>query len=159
LPIMHNLVRSMGMWGFRMVSVYLLDALFVLEPTKFISGCMLSLSCMLQLGLPHINVVSKCDIADKEAVQAILQSESASWLTTRIGEQTNGKLKSLTGAIASVLDDYMMIGFVMLDIKEEDSLAAVLAHTDHAVQYGEDAEPREPTDLELGDEPLPSSEY
>lgn len=160
LPIMHNLVKSMTMWGFRMVSVYLLDALFVLEPTKFISGCMLSLSCMLQLSLPHINVVSKCDIADKEAVRAILHSESASWLTTKIGEQTNGKLRNLTGAIASVLDDYMMIGFVMLDIKDEDSLATVMAHTDHAVQYGEDAEPREPTDLELGDEPMPeSAEY
>jgi hypothetical protein len=48
--------------------VYLLDALFVLEPIKFISGCMLSLSCMLQLELPHVNVITKCDMADKEQV-------------------------------------------------------------------------------------------
>ncbi|CAE7566776.1 gpn3 [Symbiodinium microadriaticum] len=152
LPIMHNLVHNMTMWGFRMVSVYLLDALFVLEPTKFISGCMLSLSCMLQLGLPHINVVSKCDIADKEAVQAVLESDSASWLVSRVTAETNGKLKNLTSAIASVVDDYMMVGFVMLDIKDEDSLIAVLAHTDHAVQYGEDAEPKEPVDADMPDD-------
>ena len=152
LPIMHNLVHNMALWGFRMVSVYLLDALFVLEPSKFISGCMLSLSCMLQLGLPHINVVSKCDIADKEAVQAMLESDSASWLISRVNAETNGKLRKLTTAIASVVDDYMMVGFVMLDIKDEDSLIAVLAHTDHAVQYGEDAEPREPVDLDMADD-------
>lgn len=152
LPIMHNLVKSMTVWGFRMVSVYLVDALFVLEPSKFISGCMLSLSCMLQLGLPHVNVVSKCDIADKEAVEKILEADSASWLVSKMAGEANGKLRNLTSAIGSVVDDYMMVGFVMLDIKDEDSLAAVMAHTDHAVQYGEDAEPTEPVDADMSDE-------
>jgi hypothetical protein len=50
LPVMHNIARALDSWGYRSVGVYLLDALFVLEPAKFISGCMLSLSCMLQLG-------------------------------------------------------------------------------------------------------------
>jgi GPN-loop GTPase len=65
LPIMHNLAKHLQLWGFRVVSVYLLDALFALEPAKFISGCLLSLSCMLQLETPHLNVITKCDIADK----------------------------------------------------------------------------------------------
>ena len=68
LPVMRDLARILVSWGFRVMSVYLMDALFVLEPAKFISGCMLSLSCMLQLELPHVNVVTKCDIADKEQV-------------------------------------------------------------------------------------------
>lgn len=75
LPIMHNLSQQLVNWGFKVVSVYLLDALFVLEPAKFISGCMLSLSCMLQLELPHINVITKCDIADKEQIERVLDSE------------------------------------------------------------------------------------
>ena len=70
LPVMRDLARTLVSWGFRVMSVYLMDALFVLEPAKFISGCMLSLSCMLQLELPHINVVTKCDIADKEQVDS-----------------------------------------------------------------------------------------
>ena len=65
LTIMHDLVEMMTSWNFRLASVYLMDAIFVLEPSKFISGCLLSLSCMLQLELPHINVITKCDIADK----------------------------------------------------------------------------------------------
>jgi len=58
-------------WGHRVLSCYLLDALFVLEPSKFISGCMLSLSCMMQLELPHINVITKCDMADRAAVEKV----------------------------------------------------------------------------------------
>ena len=78
LPIMRDLARLIESWGYRAAAVYLLDALFVLEPTKFISGCMLSLSCMLQLELPHIGVVTKCDIADKEMIEWILDYESSS---------------------------------------------------------------------------------
>lgn len=144
LPIMHNLVKQIQMWGYQMVSVYLLDALFVLEPSKFISGCMLSLSCMLQLGLPHINVVTKCDLADKSQVLHILESESAVWITNEMNRAASVQYRKLTEAIGSVIDDYMMIGFVMLDITDEDSLTAVIAHADHAVQYGEDVEPMEP---------------
>ena len=143
LPVMHSLVRQIEMWGYRAVSVYLLDALFVLEPEKFISGCMLSLSCMLQLELPHINVVTKCDIADKEEVQRILEADSV-WTMNSKSRVNTGKLKGLTDALCSVIDDYMMVSFVMLDISDEDSMDLVLSHTDHAIQYGEDLEPHMP---------------
>jgi hypothetical protein len=150
---MHNLVRQIEMWGYRMVSVYLIDALFVLEPSKFISGCMLSLSCMLQLGLPHINVVTKCDLADKSDVQAVLESESTQWITQKYSHDvSSSKFNRLTNAIGTIIDDYMMIGFVMLDIQDEESIDCVLAHTDHAIQYGEDLEPMEPKDEEFPEE-------
>lgn len=32
------------------------------DVTKFISGCMASLSAMVQLELPHINIISKMDL-------------------------------------------------------------------------------------------------
>lgn len=142
LPIMNNLVRLMQRWGYTVVSVYLLDALFVIDPSKFISGCLLSLSCMLQLELPHINVITKCDMADKKEIEKILESEGA-WVISKMKQHINPKLKSLTQAISSVVDDYMMVSFVMLDISDEESITQVLALTDHAIQYGEDAEHRE----------------
>jgi hypothetical protein len=140
LPIMHNLARMLQTWGYTIVTVYLLDALFVIEPSKFISGCLLSLSCMLQMELPHVNVITKCDIADKNEIEKILNAEGA-WMINMMQKQTSiGKLGKLTDAIASVVDDYMMVSFVTLDISDEDSIATVLAFTDHAIQYGEDAE-------------------
>ena len=32
------------------------------DVTKFISGCMASLSAMIQLELPHVNILSKMDL-------------------------------------------------------------------------------------------------
>jgi GTPase SAR1 family protein len=135
LPIMHNLARLLTMWGYRVCSVYLLDALFVLEPHKFISGCMLSLSCMMQLELPHINVVTKCDLADKEELERVLDAEGSSFING-MNRSSPPKLKRFTQAMGSVIDDYMIVSFVLLDINDEDTIEEVLARTDHAIQYG-----------------------
>lgn len=52
-----------------------------------------------------------------------------------------------------LIDEYSMVNFIPLNIKDEDSLALVLYNIDLAVQYGEDLEPTEPKeyDLENGD--------
>ena len=135
LPIMHNLAKQLTAWGYQVVSVYLLDALFVLEPSKFISGCLLSLSCMLQVQTPHVNIITKCDIADKEQIEKVLDSEGA-WMINTLDRQTSGRLKKLTEAVSSIVDDYMMVSFVMLDPTDEESIEEVMIKTDHAIQYG-----------------------
>ena len=140
LPIMHDLVKQIVSWGFQVCSVYLLDALYVLEPAKFISGCLLSLSCMLQLETPHVNVITKCDIADKAQIERVLDAEGASMIRS-LDTQSQGKLKKLTQALCSVLDDYMLVSFVMLDVSDEESIEEVLMKTDHAIQYGNHALP------------------
>jgi GTPase SAR1 family protein len=43
LPVMHDLAKLLTMWGYKVVSVYILDALTVLEPSKFVSGIYLSI--------------------------------------------------------------------------------------------------------------------
>ena len=67
-------------------------------------------------------------------------------------QRTNVKMRRLTEAMSSVIDDYMMVSFACLDPTDEDSIEDVLARTDHAVQYGEDLEPREPNFAEEGEE-------
>lgn len=152
LPIMQNLANLLKTWDFSVVSVYLMDANFVLEPSKFISGCMLSLSCMLQLELPHVNVVTKCDIADKEQVERVLDAEGTGMISMMEKRATPAKLQQLTRAIGSVVDDYMIVSFTMLDVSSEDSIELVLAHVDNAMQYGEDLEPKELADMDDGGE-------
>jgi GPN-loop GTPase len=39
---------------------------FVSDVTKYISGCMASLSAMIQLELPHINILSKMDLVSNK---------------------------------------------------------------------------------------------
>ncbi len=135
LPIMKNLAKMLSSWGYRVGSVYLLDALFVLDPPKFISGCMLSLSCMLQLELPHINVITKCDMADKEQIDMILDSEG-SWAVNQLDKNSPTKMRQFSRAIGAVVDDYMIVAFATLDGSSEESIEEVLYKIDHAIQYG-----------------------
>lgn len=147
LNLMHLLAKNLTMCGNHCVGVYLLDALFILDPAKFISGCLLSLSCMMQLALPHINIITKCDIADKAEIENILESES-SWLINQTRNRTPKRFQKLTEALSGFIDDYMMVSFVLLDNTDESSIEEVMAHTDHCIQYGEDAETKEPKEQE-----------
>ena len=125
---------------------------------------------MIALELPHINVLSKCDLMDKEEVEKILDTESATQLWQMEEEnvirasgfgkisassfdrqfteeemkklQKRRKQNKLTVSICTFLDDFSMVSFLPMDITDEDSIDLVLAHADHCVQYGENVEVR-----------------
>lgn len=172
VPIMPRILGQMRQWGYEgsMVSVFCVDAAFLIDVSKFISGSLLSLSAMVALELPHINVLTKCDMLPDQEVEAILSQGSATQLWDR--EQQRNSLLSLGGnannnyvdedadpeverlearrrdrhrltdSISQLLDDYSMVSFVPLNINSEESLDHVLLTTDHAIQYGEDLEVR-----------------
>ena len=58
------------------------------------------------------------------------------------------RLRRLTRAIGSVVDDYMLVSFTMMDQSDESSIDRVLMHVDHCMQYGEDLEPKDVQDSE-----------
>ena len=39
---------------------------FITDVTKFISGCMASLSAMVHLEVPHVNILSKMDLVSNK---------------------------------------------------------------------------------------------
>lgn len=172
VPIMRRILDRMRMWGYEssMVSVFCVDATFMGDTFKFISGSLLSLSAMIALEMPHVNVLTKCDLMDPEAVESMLSVESATQLwdmeedrlavmndialaeqggdeqqdaaRRRLIAQRRRKRHKLTEAICSILDDYTMVSFIPLNLNDEDSVAHVLATIDHTIQYGEDLEVR-----------------
>jgi hypothetical protein len=226
IPVMNKIIDTLRLWGYghSMVSVFVVDATFVTDPAKFISGSLLALSAMISMQLPHVNILSKCDLVEEASMDRILEMESALQLwdvlgnsgesnsnsnynnLDAIGGDDNGrdddrgsiqslwslrnhhiqpptslsnanssnnavvtdttsssnnnniisssssmsaqrnirekKWHKLTEAICSLLDDYSMVGFIPLNINDEDSIAHVLATVDHAIQYGEDLEVR-----------------
>jgi GTPase SAR1 family protein len=81
VPVMKRVIDQMKLWGFEsMLSVFVVDATFVCDASKFISGSLLSLSSMIALELPNINVLSKCDLIDPLQVERILDVENATQL-------------------------------------------------------------------------------
>ena len=167
IPLMRNLIDRMRMWGYAhtMAAVFLLDATFVADTSKFLSGSLLSLSAMIALELPHTNVLTKCDLLTEEEVDDILDQGSAQQLWDReqdrkslIGpmaadddvtdkerqlERRRRHRQRLTDSIGQLLDDYSMISFCPLNIRDEDSIDALLAVVDSSIQYGEDLEVRD----------------
>ena len=117
---------------------------------------------MIALELPHVNILTKCDMISEEDVELILNRESASEIWGREqdrssllpanyedGDEESRRLERrrrnrqrLTDGICQLLDDYTMVSFLPLNIRDEDSIDHVLACVDATVQYGEDLEVR-----------------
>lgn len=150
----------------RLAAVYCLDVQFVGDAGKYVSGCLAALAAMVQLELPHVNVLTKVDMLSRDQKRALRSYliPDGSALAADLTASRAGPHAGLSVAIARLLDDWAMLSFVPLDRsgegcgssgEEEDEggadegggVAAVLAHVDHAIQYGEDA------DVKIRDEP------
>ena len=53
--------------NFRMCGVFLVDSSFMVEGSKFISGTMAALSVMVNISIPHVNVLTKMDLLNAES--------------------------------------------------------------------------------------------
>ena len=64
LDTMARLSRTLQKLGFSLCSVCLLDVTFLNDDFKWVGGLMASLSFMVSIGLPHLSVLSKCDLVE-----------------------------------------------------------------------------------------------
>jgi len=147
LPMMKRLIAHMQKMDYNMCAVYLLDSVFITDATRFISGSMMCLSAMVQLELPHVNILSKCDmVEDPKQIERFLDPPMGQLLSD-LDEETTTRHRGLNRAFSRLLEDYSMVSYLPLH-PNEDSIALVLAHIDNAIQYGEDLEPKEPDDMQ-----------
>lgn len=61
LDVMTRLTKTISKAGFNMCAVYTADGTHISEPTKYVATCLTSISTMVQLQLPHQNILTKCD--------------------------------------------------------------------------------------------------
>ncbi|CAL5386159.1 unnamed protein product [Camellia sinensis] len=113
---------------------------FMTDVTKFISGCMASLSAMVQLELPHVNILSKMDlVTNKRDIEDYLNPESHV-LLSELNQRMAPQFEKLNKALIELVDQYSMVSFVPLDLRKESSIQYVLSQIDNCIQYGEDAD-------------------
>ncbi|KYQ92383.1 GPN-loop GTPase 3 [Tieghemostelium lacteum] len=155
IPVMKNLVTQLEQLGYRVCSVFLLDSQFILDNCKFISGALMCLSAMIRLEVPHVNVLTKIDVLKKTGsfkdIEKFLDLEVQT-LVDDLNQETDNRFHRLNSAIGSLLEDYNLVGFLPLDITDQESLNILLQHIDNSIQYGEDLEPQENKDDHLNDE-------
>ncbi|OQV16539.1 GPN-loop GTPase 3 [Hypsibius exemplaris] len=145
LPVMRTLINQFESWDIRTCGVFLLDAHYMNETTKFFSGALVALSAMITLEIPHINLVTKMDLLneeDKVAIQRFLDMD-----TDLLGEMTDEpwmrRHLKLSRAIAALFDDYNYVSFLPFDQTDEESINDILMTIDNSIQYGEDLEHKE----------------
>lgn len=140
VPVLKNFVEHLQRKNFKVCVVYLLDSQFMTDVTKYISGCMASLSAMVQLELPHVNILSKMDlVTDRRGLKNYLNPE-APILLSQLNQHMPPSFAKLNKVLAELVDDFSMVNFVPLDLRKESSIQYVLSLIDNCIQYGEDAD-------------------
>lgn len=153
IPVMRKLVDVLQSWDFRVCGVFLIDSQFMVDCAKFFSGTLAALSAMVNLEIPHVNVMSKMDFIqgpDKELVEKFLDPNPHVLI-----EDTGHlppKFQKLNKAIATLIDDFSVVRFLPLDISDEESIGELLFTIDSAIQFDEEQEVRIPRDQEDEDE-------
>jgi len=144
LTAMRKLVKQLQDWNFNVCSVFLVDVQFMTDGAKFLSGTMAALSVMVNLELPHINILSKMDLLSKTArkrLDRFLEPDSHAILgDVELNGMSafNEKYKRLTETIGKIIEDYSLVRFIPLNLKNEENMGDLLITIDSVIQYGED---------------------
>ncbi|SCW04114.1 LAFE_0H06238g1_1 [Lachancea fermentati] len=156
IPVLPTIVRHLqNQLNFNLCAVYLLEAPFVIDTSKFFSGALSAMSAMILLELPHINVLSKIDLIKDEYSKKKLKrflNPDPTLLIDSAKESVNPKFDRLNESIANLVDDFGMVQFLTLESKNPESVSTILSYIDDVTQWAEGQEPKEPNDqVEIDD--------
>mmetsp|Transcript_28066 Transcript_28066/g.74229 ORF Transcript_28066/g.74229 Transcript_28066/m.74229 type:complete len:270 (+) Transcript_28066:126-935(+) len=141
LTVMREIVDMLQNQDFRVAGVYCIDINFIEDAPKFLSGALAALTAMVNLELPHINVLTKCDLLPEEAdVDKFLEADTEA-IVQELKSSMHPRYKALNEAMGQMLDEFGLVSFVTLNRDDEDSIELCLAHVNHCIQYGENLEP------------------
>lgn len=140
LNVLPNLLNNLVQKGYHLLVIYLLDAQFMSDAAKFLSGSLVALSTMTMLELPHINVLTKCDLLTKDQMDAIDYFTEMETMALMDDIKPNTGLEKLTQSICEILDTFRLVQFHTLNYQEPDDLKDLLSEIDIIMQYYDNAD-------------------
>ncbi|MCL7027815.1 hypothetical protein MKW94_022986, partial [Papaver nudicaule] len=118
--VIEKLIKKLDL---RLTAIHLVDAHLCSDPGKYVSALLLSLSTMLHLALPHINVLSKIDLIESYGKLAFnldfyTDVEDLSYLQNHLDQDPrSAKYRKLTKQLCEVVEDHNLVNFSTLDIQ------------------------------------------
>ena len=126
-----------------MAAVHLCDAHYITDAAKYVSVLLLSLRAMLQLELPHINVLSKIDLISQYGDLGMVNLQNSdttcscydsniildfnldfytevqdlSYLENSLSASLPPRFTALNMAMISLVEDYSLVGFETLAVE------------------------------------------
>eukprot|EP01147_Barroeca_monosierra_P008799 gene8799-10321_t len=138
-----KLVEAMqNAWHWRVCCVHLVDSYMCSDPNTFMSALLVSMSAMMMLELPHINVLSKIDLVEKYGrlhfnldfyTEVLDLHYLVEQLDNGSGGQYRVRYKALTSALAELVQDYALVHFLTLNVQSAESLHTLIQNIDKAV--------------------------
>lgn len=139
--ILKKLTQRNDHFDLRLVCLNLCDAYHASDLGKYIGVVMNSLSTMLNLELPHVNVLSKVDKIESYGktrfnLDFYCELNNLKYLLeTELENPFYKKYRDLTTAIIDVIHDYGLVTFVPLNIQQPEDILHVLQLADRANGY------------------------
>ncbi|KAL0640053.1 hypothetical protein Q9L58_000881 [Maublancomyces gigas] len=138
---LRNIFLRLQKMGYRLVVLHLVDAHYCSDPSKYISILLLCLRSMLQLDLPHINVLSKIDLLTQYGPLAFnldfyTEVQDLSHMLPLL--ETDPRLKKyakLNEAIIDVVEGFGLVSFETLAVEDKKSMTHLLQAIDRAGGY------------------------
>ncbi|KAK0643667.1 putative GTP binding protein [Cercophora newfieldiana] len=141
---LRNVFYKLQKLGFRLVAVHLSDCFCLTQPSLYISNLLLALRAMLQMDLPHINILTKIDrIADYDPLPFNLdyytEVQDLKYLIPSLEAETplvrSGKFSRLNEAIANLIENFGLVSFEVLAVENKKSMMHILRVIDRAGGY------------------------
>lgn len=142
MDTMKNFADLLQSWDFRVCAVFVLDSHYMVDSSKFLSASLTALAAMMNLEVPHVNLLSKMDQLDKKSrtqLDVFLEPDIRELLSSdHTGSRFNKKFHSLTMGLAKIVDDHSLVRYVPININKQESIQNALLEIDNRIQYGED---------------------
>lgn len=136
-----DVFAQLAKWNFRLAAVHLVDSHYCTDPGKFISVLCTSLSTMLHVELPHVNVLSKMDLIEQYGKLAFnldyyTEVLDLSYLVDHLASDPFFRnFRRLNEKLVEVIEDYSLVSFVPLNVQDKQSMRQVLRAVDKANGY------------------------
>lgn len=136
---LRNIVKKLEKLGYRLAAINLVDSFHVTDASKYIAILLLSLRTMLQLELPHLNVLSKIDLITNYGnlpfnLDYYTEVQDLEYLQYELDKDPrSAKYGALNKAICEIVEEFGLVGFQTLCVEvslSSFSLSGALLITD-----------------------------
>ncbi|XP_045464489.1 GPN-loop GTPase 2 [Harmonia axyridis] len=137
-----NICEKLHKLNYQLCCVHMVDSHYCSDASKFVSTLLLSLSTMMNIGLPHVNVLTKADIMKTNSekldfgIDFYMDVLNLEYLLDVLNDgPLTKKFKKLNSALVDLVEDYSLVSFIPLNVFSEKSLLNLKSAIDKANGY------------------------
>ncbi|KKK12410.1 hypothetical protein P175DRAFT_0520458 [Aspergillus ochraceoroseus IBT 24754] len=141
---LRNIFFKIQKLGYRLIVIHLIDSYNLTLPSMYISSLILCLRAMLQMDLPHLNVLTKMDNLSNYAplpfnLDFYTEVQDLSYLLPHLEAESSrlshDKFGPLNNAIIDLVEEFGLVGFETLAVEDKKSMMNLLRVIDRASGY------------------------